>query len=103
MQKRNLKYAAGVSAGVAAQQDIANCSGGSADQQSLVGFVPGISSAVVYSFDLGAVDTTTHTYYVTDRTNKAIDVVNGGVVTAQFKQAFSGCNSTTPYCGVPSN
>src|SRR6266513_4432862 len=59
--------------------------------------VPGITSSVTYSFDLGAVDPATNTYYVTDRTNKSIDVVNLTTlkVTGQFKQAFAGCNSTT--------
>jgi hypothetical protein len=58
--------------------------------------VPGISSAVTYSFDLGAVDPVTNTYYVTDRTNKSIDIVslNTLKVTGQFKLAFAGCNSS---------
>src|SRR5882762_1909680 len=110
MQKRNLKYAAGVSAGVSAALILASCSSGNVDQipsptksvkpaASLT--VPGITSAVTYSFDLGAYDPTTNTYYVTDRTNKSIDVVNLNTlaVTAQFKpsgaNAFTGCNSTT--------
>ena len=102
MQKRNLKYAAGVSAAVSAALILVNCSSGNVDQATPPMLtVPGISSAVVYSFDLGAVDKTTHTYYVTDRTNKAIDVVSGGQVIAQFKQAFAGCNSTAAFCGVP--
>src|SRR5882762_7766918 len=105
MQKRNLKYAAGVSAGVSAALILASCSSGNVDQipsptksvkpaASLT--VPGITSAVTYSFDLGAYDPTTNTYYVTDRTNKSIDVVNLNTlaVTAQFKLAFAGCNSS---------
>jgi hypothetical protein len=63
--------------------------------------VPGISSAVTYSFDLGAIDTATGMYYVTDRTNKAVDVINisGGAANVLntpvtlFKQAYAGCNS----------
>src|SRR5689334_11509389 len=40
--------------------------------------VPGVSSAVSYSFDLGAYDPATGNYYVTDRTNKSIDWINIG-------------------------
>jgi len=60
--------------------------------------VPGISSAVVYSFDLGQVDPATQRYYVTDRTNKSIDVVdlNTGNFVTQFKPGFAGCNSGSP-------
>jgi len=63
--------------------------------------VPGISSAVTYSFDLGVFDPATKKYYVTDRTNKAIDVVDfnsGGTVT-QFKPAgLFGCGGAmVPY------
>ncbi|HSW83900.1 MAG TPA: hypothetical protein VLH12_10515 [Usitatibacter sp.] len=61
--------------------------------------VPGISSAVVYSFDLGVVDPTNGRYYVTDRTNKSIDVFDTNPVVqfvAQFKQGFAGCNSGSP-------
>jgi len=56
--------------------------------------VPGISSAVTYSFDLGVYDSATGKYYVTDRTNKAIDWldVNNGLVVNQFKPAgLTGC------------
>ncbi len=55
--------------------------------------VPGISSAVSYSFDLGTVDAGTGRYYVTDRTNKSIDVVDtsSNTVIAQFKNGFAGC------------
>jgi hypothetical protein len=65
--------------------------------------VPGISSAVTYSFDLGAIDTATGLYYVTDRTNKAVDVINisggpasaimPGAVTLFQKGKFTGCFS----------
>jgi len=61
--------------------------------------VPGISSAVVYSFDLGQVDPANGRYYVTDRTNKSIDVFDTNPVVqfvAQFKQGFAGCNSGSP-------
>jgi hypothetical protein len=69
--------------------------------------VPGVSSAVTFSFDLGVVDPVTHKYYVTDRTNKAIDVWDPatGAVT-QFKNSgYAGCfsagttggSTNTPY------
>jgi hypothetical protein len=56
--------------------------------------VPGISSTVTYSFDLGVYDSATGKYYVTDRTNKSIDVVdvNNGLAVTQFKPAgLTGC------------
>lgn len=66
--------------------------------------VPGISSAVVYSFDLGQVDPATGRYYVTDRTNKSIDVFDTNPVVqfvTQFKQGFAGCNSGSPTAPTP--
>ena len=59
--------------------------------------VPGISSAVTYSFDLGAYDPLGNKYYVTDRTNRSIDVVdlNNGLAVTQFKPAgITGCAGT---------
>ncbi len=55
--------------------------------------VPGISSTTTYSFDLGAYDPVANKYYVTDRTNKSIDVVdlNNGMTVSQFKPGFAGC------------
>jgi hypothetical protein len=55
--------------------------------------VPGISSTTTYSFDLGAYDPASNKYYVTDRTNKSIDVVdlNNGMAVSQFKPGFTGC------------
>ncbi len=55
--------------------------------------VPGISSTTTYSFDLGAYDPVANKYYVTDRTNKSIDVVdlNNGMAVSQFKPGFTGC------------
>jgi hypothetical protein len=38
--------------------------------------VPGITNAVTFSFDLAQIDATTGKYYVTDRNNKGIDVVD---------------------------
>ena len=65
--------------------------------------VPGIDSTVVYSFDLGVVDPATGRYYVTDRTNKSIDVIdtNTPLSVTQFKQAFAGCNAGTPTAPTP--
>lgn len=65
--------------------------------------VPGIDSTVVYSFDLGTVDAATGRYYVTDRTNKSIDVVDTGTQTfvTQFKPGFAGCNTGTPTKPTP--
>jgi len=71
--------------------------------------VPGISSTTTYSFDLGAYDPVANKYYVTDRTNKSIDVVdlNNGMTVSQFKPGFYGCAGTefsaplgAPYNGV---
>jgi hypothetical protein len=101
MQKRYLKYAAAI----ASVLTLTYCSSGDVNtipnptttvSTAATMQVPGISSAVTYSFDLGAVDPATNTYYVTDRTNKSIDVVNLNTmkVTAQFKLAFAGCNSS---------
>src|SRR5216684_2234510 len=55
--------------------------------------VPGISSTTTYAFDLGAYDPASNKYYVTDRTNKSIDVVdlNNGMAVSQFKPGFTGC------------
>src|SRR5713226_201004 len=107
MQKRHLKYAVVISAAAG----LAYCGGDSPSTtpgptaMALPAVatltVPGISSSVTYSFDLGAVDQGTGLYYVTDRTNKSIDVVdlNKRLIVAQFKpsgaNAFAGCNSTT--------
>ena len=65
--------------------------------------VPGISSAVTYSFDLGTVDASTGKYYVTDRTNKSIDVVDTNTATfsTQFKPGFAGCNTGSPTAPTP--
>ena len=66
--------------------------------------MPGISSAVVYSFDLGVVDPANGRYYVTDRTNKSIDVFDTNPVVqfvAQFKQGFAGCNTGSPTAPTP--
>ncbi|HLX22801.1 MAG TPA: hypothetical protein VKR38_05590 [Usitatibacter sp.] len=87
--------------GVAAALSIAGCGGnssGTSDKLINQISVPGIDSTVVYSFDLGQVDQETGMYYVTDRTNKSIDVVNANSLqfAGQFKQAFAGCNAGTP-------
>ncbi|MGZ5598630.1 MAG: YncE family protein [Usitatibacter sp.] len=65
--------------------------------------VPGIDSTVVYSFDLGTVDPATGRYYVTDRTNKSIDVVDANNLqfVGQFKAGFAGCNTGSPTAPTP--
>ncbi|MDB5901450.1 MAG: hypothetical protein JWM26_328 [Betaproteobacteria bacterium] len=57
--------------------------------------VPGITSTVVYSFDLSATDPATGLYYVTDRTNKSIDVINSAnnTTVTQFTPGFAGCRN----------
>jgi len=57
--------------------------------------VPGIDSSVVYSFDLGQVDPATNIYYVTDRTNKSIDVYDPSAnkVTQFVNPGFAGCRT----------
>jgi hypothetical protein len=92
MQKRYLNYAAAIASVLV----LTYCSSGSVNNAS-TGLlpVPGISSAVTFSFDLGAVDPVTHIYYVTDRTNKAVDVFNPAApLVTQFKNSsYAGCNS----------
>jgi hypothetical protein len=57
--------------------------------------VTGISSAVSFSFDLGQVDAAASRYYVTDRTNQSVDVVNTTTNTliAQLQNGFAGCRT----------
>ena len=66
--------------------------------------VTGISSAVSYSFDLGQVDAATNRYYVTDRTNQSVDVVDTGTnaLVSQLKNGFAGCK-TVPNGAVAPN
>jgi len=92
--------------GVAVALSISGCGSGggnSGPQVKSTLAVPGISASVVYSFDLGQVDQATGLYYVTDRTNKSIDVVDTktGLFAMQFKQAFAGCNSGSPTKPTP--
>jgi len=103
MKLRHLKYLAVIAAAVA----LASCGSKSTQSISASGSqpvqipVPGISAAVTYSFDLGVIDAATGMYYVTDRTNKAVDVINisGGAAgvlnnpVTLFKQAYAGCFS----------
>jgi hypothetical protein len=105
MKLRHLKYPAAIAMAAAlagcGSQSNNNSTSASTTAPALIP-VPGISSAVTYSFDLGQIDQATGMYYVTDRTNKAVDVINlnggpnaavqaGGVTL--FKQAYAGCNS----------
>ena len=60
---------------------------------------------VSYSFDLGATDAATGgRYYVTDRTNKSIDVVDASsnTVVAQFQNGFAGCKLAPNGASSPS-
>ena len=59
--------------------------------------VPGISAAVSFSFDLGAVDAAAGRYYVTDRTNKSVDMVDASSLTvlAQFQNGYKGCTTAS--------
>ena len=89
---RNVVCAAAVAAA------LAGC-GSSSTQSTSPGMtsnivsIPGITSTATFSFDLGTFDSSTNRYYVTDRTNKSIDMIDlnaGGTVT-QFKPGFFGC------------
>jgi hypothetical protein len=62
--------------------------------------VPNVNSGTVFSFDLAAVDPATGLYYVTDRDNASIDVVNSAnnTLVAQFTGGFAGCRTTA---GLP--
>jgi hypothetical protein len=63
----------------------------------LIGFiqVPNFTAATVASFDLATVDPATGLYYVTDRNNASIDVINSAndTLVAQFKPGFTGCRN----------
>jgi hypothetical protein len=96
----------------AALLTLAGCGGGSSGgdsappaQRVQIG-VPGVTSANTYSFDLGAADPATGTYYVTNRTSKSVDVVDIATLTlkAQFKPGFAGCFNNKgvaePTCGT---
>lgn len=84
---------------------LCGCSGNSNNVGSYKSevLVPGIDTTVVYSFDLGTVDSATGLYYVTDRTAKSIDVVdtNSQQFAMQFKPGFAGCNTGTPTAPIP--
>jgi hypothetical protein len=105
------KVLVGAIVGVALSGILVACGGGGGGGTGLLngGFggpllgtivVPGISSAVSYSFDLGAVDAAAQRYYVTDRTNKSVDVVDTSSlkVIAQQQNGYAGCfaNSGAP-------
>ena len=104
--KKKVTY--GLAAGAALGLLLAACGGSGNDniapQFAQTITVPGISSAVSYSFDLGVVDVAAQRYYVTDRTNKAVDVVDtvASKVVAQFQNGYKGCvtgsGAASPSC-----
>jgi hypothetical protein len=54
--------------------------------------IPGLTVNGVFTYDIGAVDATAHRYYLADRTNKALDVLNSdtGAFIAQIPGNFAG-------------
>lgn len=90
------KVACGLTVGATLAVILIGCGGGGNSLQPQFTQtlpVPGISAAVSYSFDLGAVDAAAGRYYVTDRTNKAVDVVDTSAmkVVAQYQNGYAGC------------
>ena len=65
--------------------------------------VPGIAAGSTFSFDLGAV--VNGKYYVTDRNNKAVDVIDTRthaitLITGSGANAFAGCSPTANCVGA---
>jgi hypothetical protein len=55
--------------------------------------VPGLVVGGVFTYDIGAVDTTSNHYYLSDRTNKALDIMNlSTYVMTQAKVGYEGQN-----------
>ncbi|HTW84587.1 MAG TPA: hypothetical protein VMD91_11000 [Candidatus Sulfotelmatobacter sp.] len=63
--------------------------------------VPGLTVGGSFSYDIGAVDTTAGNYYLSDRTNKALDVMNlQSYVVQQAKVGYAGASPAgNPYSG----
>jgi len=55
--------------------------------------VPNVTTGTNFSFDLGVVDSTAGRYYVTDRNNKSVDVIDTktNLLVAQITGGFAGC------------
>src|ERR1700674_1577525 len=96
--KRSLCIAA-----IAVATTLTGCGGGSGDRPNSDVTLPGIAATTNFSFDLGMV--ANGKYYLTDRNNKAVDVIdlNTHVVT-QIKgtgaNAFTGCRPTADCNGA---
>jgi hypothetical protein len=80
----------------AAVLSLISCSGGAQPQQIAEIPIPGNPST--FSFDIGWVDQTGH-YFVTDRTNKALDMFD--TTTLAATAVITG--GTTPFAGIGAN
>src|SRR5438132_4013417 len=58
--------------------------------------VPNVTAGTNYSFDLGTVDSAASRYYVTDRNNKAVNVIDtkANALVSQITVGFAGCFTT---------
>ena len=91
---------------IAASLLFLSCGSSSSANPRLVGdlSVPNVAAGTNFSFDLGVVDNAAGRYYVTDRNNQAVDVVdvNTNALITQIKGGFFGC-SPNPSCVNASN
>jgi hypothetical protein len=71
--------------------------------------VPNVTAGTNFSFDVGAVDSVAHRYYLADRNNKGVDVVDTTTNTfvKTITGGFAGCNTSmgvpSPDCSTVSN
>src|SRR5476649_1153427 len=104
---KKLKFAAvSLGVGVAVSLALVGCGGGGSNNSSppaatgpvVLTTIPvtGINSTVSFAFDLGQVDAPANRYYLTDRTNQSVDVVDttSNTLIHQFKNGFAGCRTT---------
>jgi hypothetical protein len=62
--------------------------------------VPGLVIGGVFTYDIGAVDTTANHYYLSDRTNKALDIMNLSQYTfVQAKVGYAGQQASNSMSG----
>jgi hypothetical protein len=62
--------------------------------------VPGLVIGGVFTYDIGAVDTTANHYYLSDRTNKALDIMNLSLYTfVQAKVGYAGQQASNSMSG----